>query len=82
MFTAYWEDVSPGDFDIYYTSKRVSLTYKGIQQLQADALALIQANVTDATCLRVTFYNYLVVELDADDVAQLGWRVVTGTDSV
>lgn len=82
MFIAYWEDIPPGDFDIYYTNKRVFLTYKGIQQLQADVLALIQANITDSKCLRVTFYSYLGVELDTDDIAQLGWRVVTGTDGV
>jgi hypothetical protein len=81
LFTAYWPDSSPSSIDIYYTRKRVYLSYKGIQQLQQDVLYLIQTNITDKQCIDVVFQDYLVVELEEDDVEQLGWRVCDGEDS-
>src|ERR1044071_3278683 len=55
MFTVYWMGASPQALDLYYTHKRVWLDYKGIQQLQSDVLALIEANITDRACVDVVF---------------------------
>ena len=76
VMTAYWANSSPSTEITYFSVHRSLITLGAIEMLEADVLALLTANITEAP-LRMILVHRSEVQLSSAEIDSLGWRAVS-----
>lgn len=75
---ATWIDGAKNSQVLYLHQHTISLTKTGIEQLQNDILTRLRSLDTPPRAASVTYHSYGPIELSDAEVAEAGWRMMSG----
>jgi hypothetical protein len=79
VFMVYWDGSNTSAQPFYLHKHPFKMTLTGIAALEAEVLMLMQQYYHDNTPIAVVYLGYEGITMDADEVASVDWRMLSGS---